>query len=136
MHPIEQLIAAADDAINREDFDALLDFYTDDAVLVVQPGRNAVGKEQLRRAFVAIAEHFGHALEAKQAGLTVLETGDTALVLARTLVGVKGSEPFERKATYVFRRGADGRWLCAIDNSYGHELLDAQSSPAGLKSQG
>jgi ketosteroid isomerase-like protein len=29
-----------------------------------------------------------------------------------------------RRATYVFRRGADDGWLCAIDNSYGTALLD------------
>ena len=34
-HPIELLIAKADDAINREDFDTLIDIYADDAVLVI-----------------------------------------------------------------------------------------------------
>jgi ketosteroid isomerase-like protein len=29
-----------------------------------------------------------------------------------------------RRATYVFRKGEDGRWLCAIDNSYGTDLLN------------
>ena len=29
----------------------------------------------------------------------------------------------ERRATYVYRR-IGGKWLCAIDNSYGTALLD------------
>jgi ketosteroid isomerase-like protein len=31
-----------------------------------------------------------------------------------------------RRATYVFRRSNSGKWLCAIDNSYGTDLLGAQ----------
>ena len=38
-HPIEIQIEKADKAIIAEDFDTLLDIYTDDAVLVVEPGR-------------------------------------------------------------------------------------------------
>lgn len=48
-HPIINQIKAADQAIMAEDFDTLLDIYTDDAVLVVQPGMNAVGKAQIRQ---------------------------------------------------------------------------------------
>ena len=54
-HPINAMIAAANDAINREDFDALMNFYADDATLVVVPGRAANGKEEIRKAFAAIA---------------------------------------------------------------------------------
>jgi ketosteroid isomerase-like protein len=59
--------------------------------------------------------------------MVILETGDTALVLARTQVSAKNSPIVERKATYVFRKDAENRWLCAIDNSYGHEVLDANA---------
>ena len=43
-HPIERLINQADGAINQEDFNSLMDIYTDDAVLVIQPGSNAIQK--------------------------------------------------------------------------------------------
>jgi ketosteroid isomerase-like protein len=43
-HSIEIQIEKADKAIVAEDFDTLLDIYTDDAVLVVEPGRNAKGE--------------------------------------------------------------------------------------------
>jgi uncharacterized protein (TIGR02246 family) len=122
-HPLELLIQKADSAINREDFDTLLELYTDDAVLVIKPGMNAVGKAQIRKAFEAIASHFKHAVDVKQAGMKILESEDTALVLTKTIVTPPQGQPIKRDATYVFRRTANGDWLCAIDNSYGHELF-------------
>lgn len=122
-HPVEELIAKADKAINQEDFDALMEIYANDAVLVVQPGMNARGKDQIKKAFQAIAQHFGHSLEVRQAGLEVLASGGAALVLAKTLVSAQGHPTVERKATYVFSKDAAGSWLCEIDNSYGHDLL-------------
>jgi uncharacterized protein (TIGR02246 family) len=122
-HPIELLISKADTAINHEDFDTLIDIYADDAVLVIQPGINAIGKDEIRKAFEAIAIHFEHTLNIKQAGMEILETGDTALVLAKTLISAKDQPVAERKATFVFRKGSNDNWVCAIDNSYGHELL-------------
>jgi uncharacterized protein (TIGR02246 family) len=124
-HPVELLIEKADKAINEEDFDTLIDIYADDAVLVIQPGMNAVGKDQIRKAFEAIAAHFDHSLNVTQAGMHILETGDTALVLAKTLVSAKGQPVLERKATYVFRKESSNDWVCVIDNSYGHDLLEA-----------
>lgn len=127
MHPLRSVIEAADLAINREDFDALMDFYADDATLVVMPGKHATGKAELRKAFVAIAEHFNHTLVVTQGELVVVEGGDTALVLADTRVKatLKSGEAYfaERKATYVFKKEPAGRWLCVVDNSYGTDLL-------------
>ena len=57
-HPIEELIEKAEKAIVAEDFDSLTDQYTDDAVLVVQPGSNAVGKNEIHKAFAMIAVYF------------------------------------------------------------------------------
>jgi len=123
-HPIASLIEKADHAISREDFDTVVDLYTDDAVLVVKPGLHAVGKVEIRRAMEAIALHFDHSLDVRQDGMVILETGDTALVLAKTLICARNLPVVERRATYVFRKDAANRWLCAIDNSYGHEVLD------------
>jgi uncharacterized protein (TIGR02246 family) len=122
-HPVEQLIEQADAAIMREDFDALMHMYSDESILVVQPGMIATGKAQIRRAFEAIATHFGHSLVVEEAGMKLLQAGDTVLVLAKTIVSAADSPAVERRATYVFRRQASGNWLCAIDNSYGTELL-------------
>ena len=126
-HPIALLIEKADKAINQEDFDTVVDLYAEDAVLVIEPGQTAVGKVQIRSAMEAIAAHFDRSLEVRQAGMVILETGDTALVLARTLVSANDFPAIERKATYVFKKDTRNRWVCAIDNSYGHEVLDASA---------
>lgn len=125
-HPIISQIKAADEAIMAEDFDTLLDIYTDDAVLVVQPGMNAVGKIQIRQAFEKIAVYFHHGLQVKQAALEILETGDTALVLANTIISAPGAETTTRQATYVFVKNSDDIWRCAIDNSYGHAIIQSK----------
>lgn len=126
-HPIELQIEKADLAIVSEDFDMLMDIYTDDAILVVTPGVNATGKEEIRSAFEKIAVYFKNGLQVEQNGMEILESGDTALVLANTVVSGPNYPSTERKATYVFRRAASGSWLCAIDNSYGHEVVEVNA---------
>ena len=128
-HPIARLIEMADKAINQEDFDTVVDLYANDAVLVIKPGKNAVGKAQIRCAMEAIAAHFDRSLDVRQEGMVILETGDTALVLAKTLVSAKSFPVVERRAMYVFKKDTRNRWVCAIDNSYGHEVLDASAYP-------
>jgi uncharacterized protein (TIGR02246 family) len=126
-HPLEQLIRAADAAITAEDFDALMDFYADDATLVVKPGLDVTGKENIRAAFVRIADYVQHSLVVGQGRIEVIEGGDTALVIMEsTLEYVEAGDKVSvtRRATYVFRREADGHWVCTVDNSYGTALLD------------
>jgi uncharacterized protein (TIGR02246 family) len=126
-HPLERLIRAADTAITAEDFDALMDFYADDATLVVKPGLNVTGKENIRAAFVRIADYVQHSLVVGQGRMDVIEGGDTALVIMEsTLAYVEAGEKINvtRRATYVFRRETDGHWACTVDNSYGTALLD------------
>ena len=128
-HHLKQTIEAADRAITAEDFDALMDFYDDDATLVIKPGLTARGKDQIRRAFVAIAEHFNHSIAVKQGDMTVLEGAGTALVIMETILDTVGTDgtnaSMTRRATYVFKRSTDDKWLCVIDNSYGTGLLNA-----------
>lgn len=128
-HELKQLVEAADRAITAQDFVALMDFYAEDATLVVKPGLNATGKAQIHRAFVAIAAHFNHQMKVRQGAMKVIEGGDTALVVMETILDTVDAQGADtsilRRATYVFRRGAGGKWLCVIDNSYGTALLDA-----------
>ncbi len=125
-HELKLLIQAADKAITAEDFDSLMEFYAEDATLVVKPGMNATGKEQIRKAFVAIAAHFKNQLKVRQGRMSVIEGADTALVIMETLLDTEGqAEPIVRRATYVFRKSDGGRWLCSVDNSYGTSILDA-----------
>ena len=55
--------------------------------------------------------------------MEIFESGNTALVLANTLISAPNLSVTERKATYVFNKTPDGNWLCSIDNSYGHEII-------------
>ena len=126
-HPIKALIKQADEAIAQQDFKKLMDFYADDAILVVKPGVVARGKEQIELAFHRILEHYCGEMRPEQKEMVILEAGDTTLVLSHTVVEAplmtKSPYPSERKATYVFHKNQDGDWLCAIDNSYGTDLL-------------
>lgn len=132
-HPLKQVIEAADRAIDAENFDALMEFYAEDAVLVVKPALYATGKQQIREAFVRIAEYFNHSILVKQGEMIVLEGGSTALAMCKTLLeftDIDGSRSSAvRHATYVFKKADDGKWLCVIDNSYGTDLLDAEQKP-------
>lgn len=124
---IRRLIAAADKAIQEERFDDLMDFYTDDAVLIVKPGLEAKGKAAIRAAFVKIAAYFKNSVVPTQGKMCMIEAGDTVLVLSQTLLDAQNKEESEysmdRRATYVYRKVGE-KWLCAIDNSYGVTLLD------------
>lgn len=57
---IKELIKKCDVAIKNEDFDTLMDYYTDDALLVVKPGMIAKGKDEIKKAFIAIAKYFNN----------------------------------------------------------------------------
>ena len=127
-HPLAYLIQSADAAITAGDFDALMDFYADDATLVVKPGLSVRGKDDIRQAFIRIAAYFRGTLVVKQGRMEVVEGAGTALVIMETLLDYRDEqgEPVHlaRRATYVFRCEPDGKWLCVIDNSYGTDLLD------------
>lgn len=124
---IRMLIVAADKAIREERFDDLMDFYTDDAVLVVRPGLEVQGKEKIKEAFKKIAAYFQNSIVPTQGKMLMIEAGDTVLVLSQTLLDADNKDSseysMERRATYVYRN-VGGKWLCAIDNSYGTTLLD------------
>lgn len=124
---IKELIAQADRAIKEERFDDLMEFYTDDAVLVVKPGLEAKGKDAIKNAFIKIAAYFKNSVVPTQGNMVMLEAGDTVLVLSQTVLDAdnkKASEySMDRRATYVYRN-VNGKWLCAIDNSYGTTILD------------
>lgn len=124
---IMELINQADQAIKEERFDDLMSFYTDDAVLVVKPGLEAKGKAAIKKAFIKIAAYFKNSVVPTQGNMVMLEAGDTVLVLSQTLLDADNKDTsdysMDRRATYVYRK-IDGKWLCAVDNSYGTALLD------------
>ena len=130
-HPLRQLIETCDAAISHRDFDALMAFYAEDASLVVKPGMVVRGIPAIRRAFSAISDYFQGQLRVEQGAMEVIEGADNALVIMETrlryLDGEGGWIDENRRATYVFRKEADGRWRCTIDNSYGTALLELEA---------
>lgn len=127
MEVIKELIKQADLAIKNEDFDHLMDFYSDEAILVVRPGKIARGKKEIKEAFIKIAKYFDNSIVPTQGKMEFLEAGDTVLVISQTLLDANNAQEseysMERRATYVYRL-IDGKWLCVIDNSYGTTILD------------
>ena len=127
MEVIKELIKQADLAIKNEDFDHLMDFYSDDAILVVRTGKIARGKKEIKEAFIKIAKYFDNSIVPTQGKMEFLEAGDTVLVISQTLLDANNAQEseysMERRATYVYRL-IDGKWLCVIDNSYGTTILD------------
>lgn len=127
MEVIKELIKQADLAIKNEDFDHLMDFYSDDAILVVRPGKIARGKKEIKEAFIKIAKYFDNSIVPTQGKMEFLEAGDTVLVISQTLLDANNAQEseysMERRVTYVYRL-IDGKWLCVIDNSYGTTILD------------
>lgn len=129
-HDIKEIIKKCDLAIKEEDFDTLMNFYAEDAILVVKPEMIARGKSEIKKAFIAIAKYFNNSIIPVQGEMIILETGDTALVLSQTILTAdkkKDSEfAMDRKATYVFKKNISGNWVCAIDNSYGTDLIKSK----------
>jgi ketosteroid isomerase-like protein len=123
-HPVLARIHEADRLIIAEAFDSLMDHYTQDAVLILKPGLEVRGHHAIRGAMEKIADFFAHGLRVTQEDMLVLEAGDTALVLAKTLITAPGRDDERRRATYIYRLEADAQWRCCIDNSYGHRLLE------------
>jgi len=126
-HAIKQEIQLADQAINHQDFDAVAQSYSKDAVLVVRPGLLARGRNEIREAHKKISAYFNDSLEVSQGEMVIIEAGEVALVLAKTLIDspkkTDSEYSRERDAIYVYAKDDDGKWLCTIDNSYGTELL-------------
>ena len=111
-------------AINAGDLETAVALYQPDAVLVVQPGQVARGSAQLKDAlggFIALRPTL--TTEVQQ----VLESGSVALYLGRW--HLRGTDPagapvvLEGESTDVLRRQPDGRWLIAIDDPWGTQLL-------------
>lgn len=113
------------DALNRRDLEAALVLYEPDAVLVAQPGQPARGSTELSAAlgrFIELKPTLrSHAQE-------VVELDDIALYMGRwTLQGTDASGQavtMRGESSDILRRQRDGRWLIAIDNPWGAQILE------------
>ncbi|HSA89650.1 MAG TPA: SgcJ/EcaC family oxidoreductase [Burkholderiales bacterium] len=117
-------VARLAEAINRGDLDAALALYEKDAVMVVQPGQLARGAAEVRNA---LAGFIGLKPTLRMETEQVVETGDVALYLGRW--SLRGTDPSGQPVTMsgessdILRRQKDGRWLIALDNPWGAQIL-------------
>ena len=110
--------------INAGDLNQAVAAYENDAVLMAQPGVTVRGTSQIREAlsgFIAMKARLRS--EAQQ----VIENQDVALYIGRW--SLNGTDPsgtpvsMSGESTDVLRRQPDGRWLIAIDNPWGAQIL-------------
>lgn len=122
--PLET-VESLDEAFNRGDIEAVLDFYEEDAVMVVEPNRLATGKAEIRATYEWIFANIkGTATQEKT---DVIETGDIALFTSKwnfTGTMLNGdSVSRESYASVILRRQADDKWRIVVDNGWGYAVL-------------
>lgn len=131
-HELVDVIERADHAIHQRNLLALMDFYEEDATLVIEPGRLARGKSEIAKAFKTIFDFFNQGLVVSQRDFHIIEGGGVALIVCNLKLTAEGraSSPvsMERQPSYVFRKSEDGDWCCLIDNSYGVDVLNMRRS--------
>jgi uncharacterized protein (TIGR02246 family) len=123
--PPFETIELLDEAFNRGDLEAVLDFYEDEAVIVAEPNRLVTGKAGIRATYEWIFANVKGT--ARQEKMHVIETGDIALFTSKwsftgTLLNGESASR-ESYASVVLRRQGDGRWRIVVDNSWGHAVL-------------
>lgn len=111
-------------ALNRQDVEGALALYEPDAVLVAQPGRSARGSMELRAAlgqFAALRPML------RTEAQSVIEADDIALYIGRWTL--QGTDPSGQAVAMggvssdILRKQRDGRWLIAVDNPWGAQIL-------------
>jgi uncharacterized protein (TIGR02246 family) len=111
-------------AINTGDLSSAVRLYEPDAILVVRLGQVARGWAQLHEALAGFVTLRATLTSEAQ---HVLEAGDLALYLGRW--SLRGTDPagapvvLSGESTDILRRQKDGRWLIAIDDPWGTQLL-------------
>ena len=122
--PLET-VELLDEAFNRSDIEAVVNFYEEDAVMVAEPNRLATGKAEIRATYEWIFANIkGTATQAKT---HVIETDDIPLFTSQwnfsgTMLN-GDSVSRDSYASVILRRQTDGSWRIVVDNSWGPAVL-------------
>ena len=117
---VNQLVVA----LNRQDLDAALALYEPNAVLVAQPGQLSRGSAELR---VALGQFIALKPTLRSQAQNIIQLEDVALYVSRWTL--QGTDPSGRavamsgESSDILRRQKDGRWLIAVDNPWGSQIL-------------
>jgi len=129
MQSLETVVEELDAAENSKDLEAVMSYYEEDAVLVMEPGRVVRGSAEIRGFFKVV---FDMNISAKQQSTHVLQTEDIARFTSKwTAQGTLPSgDSFtnENEATSVSRKSDGDQWRMIIDNSFGPAVLESTSS--------
>ena len=136
-NPISHVLQQLHDAVNRGDQDALSQCYASDATVVATPmsssTQNQAAEEHATQrdcvdALLKFQKKFMPDHFVTTGDERVIQAGDVALVVAKLYLVPKATPnalPCEgKRAVYVLQKGANGEWLCVIDNFFGTDLLD------------
>ena len=109
--PLET-VELLDEAFNRSDIEAVLNFYEEDAVMVAEPNRLATGKAEIRATYEWVFANIrGTATQAKT---HVIETDDIALFTSQWNFSgtmLNGDSRVERFLFFSHFASANGRQL-------------------------
>lgn len=99
--------------------EAMMLYYTEDAVVLLPDMPMAIGKEAIRKAFGPVYETPGFFARWQPAKVEVARSGDIGYVQGTaeiTMNDPKGA-PMSRNGKYIeiWKKQADGNWKCAID---------------------
>ena len=112
------------EAINDADLERAVATYEDNAVLVVVPGRMVHGTAQIREA---LAGFIALKADLRSEAQKVIETKYLALYIGRWSLRGNDAEgkavEMGGESTDILRRQMDGRWLIALDNPWGTQIL-------------
>jgi ketosteroid isomerase-like protein len=120
-----EAVELLDEAFDRGDLEAVLEFYEDGAVLVVEQERLATGKEEIRAVYRWIFASIKGA--ARQGETYVIEAGDIALLTSKWNISymTAGGDFVSREsfASVIMRASPDVGWRIVVDHSWSRDVL-------------